>query len=239
VSQPSKDGTIKERLIFCPPFAVTILELFFYSKLCSFFTRNDGSSIVMGNSQMFLYNLNIQKKDSFKTSGDYSSYDQTLPSILICASMFLFSELIDFESNPYFKNLFWRLNGYIMYGHCYHTSIGLQKRKRGIFSGTVITNLADGVCNLMLVSPFLSGSGSVDIRVGGDDIVIFSENKVNTELISEGVLSTYDMKLNFLESDKYNKGDPSMQFLGSKWTVSGPERPLMRMVLGCCIWKSK
>jgi hypothetical protein len=30
-----------------------------------------------------------------------------------------------------------------------------------------------------------------------------------------------------------------MQFLGSKWTVSGPERPLMRMILGCCMWKNK
>jgi hypothetical protein len=106
VSQPSKDGSIKERLIFCPPFAVTVLELFFYSNLCSFFTRNDSSSIMMGNSQMDLYRMNIAYTDKFKASGDYSSYDQTLPSYLIYSSMFVFSQLLDFKDNTYLENLF-------------------------------------------------------------------------------------------------------------------------------------
>jgi hypothetical protein len=106
VSQPSKSGKIKQRLIFCPPFAVTILELYFYSNLCSFFTRNDSSSIVMGQSQMDLYNMNIKYKDYFKMTGDYTSYDQTLPSYLICASMFVFSQLLDFQGNTYLEKLF-------------------------------------------------------------------------------------------------------------------------------------
>jgi hypothetical protein len=47
------------------------------------------------------------------------------------------------------------------------------------------------------------------------------------------------MKLNFEGDDQYEIGNPSMQFLGSKWSISGPERSIMRMVLGCCMWKSK
>jgi hypothetical protein len=216
VSQPSKDGEIKERLIFCPPFAVTVLELFFYSNLCSFFTRNDSSSIVMGQSQMDLYNMNIKYKDFYKVSGDYSQYDQTLPSYLIATSMLVFSQLIDFNGSSYFQELFWKLNGYIMYGHCYHTEIGLQKRKRGIFSGTVITNLVDGCVNLMVLSTFLDLQEEVTIYVGGDDNILFSKKPLSVGKISEGVDSFYNMKLNFEGDDQYEIGNPSMQFLGSK-----------------------
>jgi len=67
VSQPSKSGKIKQRLIFCPPFAVTVLELFFYANLCDSFNRNNRSSIVMGYSQMDLFNMNLDFKDYYKS----------------------------------------------------------------------------------------------------------------------------------------------------------------------------
>lgn len=104
IFQPSKTGNLKNRLIFCPPFAVTILELVVFSKTCDFFTRNDRSSIVMGNSQMDLFNLNLKHKKEFKYSGDYSSYDQTLPSLLICTIFFMLFHLFDFSPSGEDKN---------------------------------------------------------------------------------------------------------------------------------------
>jgi hypothetical protein len=87
----------------------------------------------------------------------------------------------------------------------------------------------------MVLSTFLLPEERVNIFVGGDDNILFSDKPIDTQNISNKVTKFYNMKLNFNECDKYNKGDPSMQFLGSKWTVSGPERPLMRMILGCCM----
>jgi hypothetical protein len=52
VTQPSKEGKLKQRIIFCPPFAVTVLELVVFSKLTDKFTRNEESDIVMGFSQL-------------------------------------------------------------------------------------------------------------------------------------------------------------------------------------------
>jgi len=99
ITQPSKSGKLKQRIVFCPPFAVTILELMFYSLLCDFFTRNSNTSIFMGFGQIDLFNLNKDNVASNKSSGDYSSFDQSLPSVFICAALFIFSLMIDFSSS--------------------------------------------------------------------------------------------------------------------------------------------
>lgn len=111
VHQPGKSGKLKQRIVFCPPFAVTVLELFFFSLLCDIFTRKTDSSIFMGFSQMDMFKLSQEKTDRYKMSGDYSNFDQTLPSVLICASLFIFSCLINFgpegsKTQVYYEKLY-------------------------------------------------------------------------------------------------------------------------------------
>jgi len=109
VTQPSKTGKLKQRLIFCPPLAVTILELVMFSKVCDYFTQNSDSSLMMGNSQLQLFEMCISMTKYAKTSGDYSSYDRTIPSNIICMILKMFSFMIDFNDesvNSYREDLF-------------------------------------------------------------------------------------------------------------------------------------
>jgi hypothetical protein len=68
----------------------------------------------------------------------------------------------------------------------------------------------------MVLSAFLVPRGIDDIYVGGDDNIIFSNKPIDTNKIEIQTKRMFEMKLNFNECDKYNLGDPSMQFLGSK-----------------------
>jgi len=71
--------------VYCPPFAVTILELYFGLNIVDYFKVIEGEGlrqlpIVSGSRQVDLFNFNISIKDYNKVSGDYSSYDRTIPS---------------------------------------------------------------------------------------------------------------------------------------------------------------
>jgi len=71
--------------VYCPPFAVTILELYFGLNIVDYFKVKEGEGlrqlpIVSGSRQVDLFNFNISIKDYNKVSGDYSSYDRTIPS---------------------------------------------------------------------------------------------------------------------------------------------------------------
>jgi hypothetical protein len=103
-----------------------------------------------------------------------------------------------------------------LYGHCFHTETGLLKRKRGIFSGTVITNLVDGCVNLLLLGSSRFINEEVDVFVGGDDNIIFSKGRIPSDVVSNFINRKFGVMLSFNEEDKYKIGNPVMQFLGSK-----------------------
>jgi len=106
-----------------------------------------------------------------------------------------------------------------MFGHAYHPDTGFIRRRRGIFSGTVITNLADGFCNLAVLGLSLAPKDRNQIsciKVGGDDNVIFSARKIDTDYVVRYVSNKFKMKLNFDPTHMFDPGQPFMQFLGSK-----------------------
>jgi hypothetical protein len=83
VIQASKSGKYKNRLVYCPPFKITVLETIFGAELTESFLGNNESSIFVGHRQTDIYNLVQDIKMFNKYSGDYSSYDQTIPSFII------------------------------------------------------------------------------------------------------------------------------------------------------------
>jgi hypothetical protein len=105
-----------------------------------------------------------------------------------------------------------------MYGHAYHPKVGTIKRCRGIFSGTVVTNLMDGCVNIAVLGLSVTSDDKntlIDIKVGGDDNVLFSGGKIDIDYIVSGV-SRLGMKLNFDPDHMFSSMQPFMQFLGSK-----------------------
>lgn len=76
----SGNSGYKGRLVFCPPFAITILEYMFSIHLNDYFIESKTSSIMIGDLQKELYELMLSFKDKWKYTGDYSDYDRTIPS---------------------------------------------------------------------------------------------------------------------------------------------------------------
>jgi hypothetical protein len=232
VVQASKSGKYKRRLVYCPPFAVTILELYFGLNIQKFFVGNKLSSIVIGHKQLHLYDLNLGLGDFYKASGDYSSYDQTLPSFFIKLSFEILKSFYSFN-NEYESGLYDRLVSYIMHGHIFHPHCGTINRKRGIASGSVFTNLVDSILNLLVMNyvSHLIGKEYRHIYVCGDDNLLATDTILNVQRISHMIKKIFNMSIEFTEKGIVDKGCSNSLFLGSYWTEDGPERELKRMIL--------
>jgi hypothetical protein len=156
----------------------------------------------------------------YKTTGDFSAYDQTIPSILLALSMFMYKHLIGIadSGSPVTESLYLDLCGYILYAHAYHPKTGTIKRQRGIFSGTVITNLCDGTTNLAILGYALRNNNDliedIKTKICGDDNLLITSSKLDSStLVSE--VSKIGMKVNYLDTESYESGEQFCSFLGS------------------------
>jgi len=232
VVQASKSGKYKPRLVYCPPFAITVLENVFGIPVLDHFVGNTNTSIIIGHSQMHLYNMNISEKDYFKASGDFSSYDQSIPSIIIKLSFEIIKSLYVFK-NGYEEQLYDKMVNYVIAGHIFHPSIGTVLRKRGIASGSVFTNLIDSISNLLIINyvTTIIGFDYHKLLVCGDDNKIVSNKLLNVGTVSSLVKRIFNMNIDFPREGLVNKGSANSLFLGSYWSVDGPKRALFRMIL--------
>lgn len=217
VYQPSGSG-YKGRLVYCPPLQITLLEIIFGLSFTEYLLDSEDSSLVMGDTQPVLYSL-MKKYNSkqSKFTGDYSSYDQTIPSELIATSMFMLKaklKLSDFQSNVYDK-----LVSYIMHSHIYHPLCGFTFRKRGIISGSYYTNIVDGLTNLLMIS-YSSRCLNMDIddiKVCGDDNLIVHTSPINRKLLSKFLLDAFGVVHKVEKEDiAYPNSNYLGSFLGSK-----------------------
>lgn len=236
--QPSKKGKLKLRLVYCPPFAITILELYFGINVTDHFKNNLDTSVSSGLRQKDLYDLCQRNKEKFKISGDYSSYDQTIPSFII-NYCFEFIKMFFKFSNSYEESLYYNMVRFVIAGKIYHPQVGVFSRKRGIASGSVFTNLIDSLCNIFIIH-YLSGNGNfIPMIVGGDDNVLLTNTKVNNIEISAFATNLLGMKLIFDTDNMFDKGVSKMHFLGSVFDDDGPKRDILRMSLSSSYLKSK
>jgi hypothetical protein len=151
VVQASKSNKYKRRLVYCPPFAITVLETIFGGLVTDSFLNNDNTAIFIGHKQIKIHNL-IQSLTNFnKYSGDYSSYDQTIPSFIIAQSFEIIKNRYQFR-NKFEEEMFDEVVSYNLYGPIYHPKTGVIHRNRGICSGSVFTNLIDSVANLLMIN---------------------------------------------------------------------------------------
>jgi len=234
VCQPGKSGQYKGRLVYCPPFAITVLELIFGLSVTKHFVGSYDTSIIIGHRQIDLYNLNMAIKDKHKASGDYSSYDQTIPSFIIKICFEIIKNLYDFKSN-YEEQMYDKLVSYVMHGHIYHPITGYIHRKRGIASGSVFTNLVDSMANLIIVnySSVIMNKDLGRFLVCGDDNLISTSSVLNTSNLERIVSKVFNMSLTFDKDHMFQAGVPHSHFLGSYWSEDGPERDVKRMILSC------
>jgi len=125
---------------------------------------------------------------------------------------------------------------YNLYGHVYHPTIGTVYKKRGICSGSVFTNLIDGISNLLLInySFAILGKGYQHIYVCGDDNLISTNTVLDVRCLVHIWKQYFNMDIEYLPENISTKGMWGIQFLGSYWTRDGPERPIMRMILSAC-----
>jgi hypothetical protein len=213
VTQPGKEGKLKKRLVYCPPMEITILEIMFGLTFAQSYLGNHDHPVFSGNSQLDLFNLNINHKSKEKVSLDYSSFDQTLhPFFLGLAFEFIVVHSTYSDSE---KTIFRKIIDYVMFCHVYHPITGTIKRERGIISGSFYTNLCDSISNLFILNyAYSSLKKAPDIYVGGDDAVIFTDTKIDFQQVQR-TTTQLGMEAGITPNSAHRSGTAKMFFLGS------------------------
>jgi len=110
---------------------------------------------------------------------------------------------------------------YVISGHIYHPKTGFIKRRRGIASGSVFTNLVDSLANVFILNyclPKNTGKSNpikINFKVGGDDNVLYSKNKFDYLAICRNANVFLHMILNIDEKHVFERGVQKCHFLGS------------------------
>lgn len=124
---------------------------------------------------------------------------------------------------------------YVVHGTVYHPESGRVSRARGIISGSAFTNIVDGIANLIMLSYSSKALGidTHDIKVCGDDNLILTNQEIKIEQLIQYQNKTFGVMNNVESTDSICPNQDFLgSFLGSRWTMSGPERDIKRMVRG-------
>jgi hypothetical protein len=132
--------------------------------------------------------------------------------------------------------MFDKIVDYNLYSPIYHPKIGIVNKKRGICSGSVFTNLIDGISNILMISYIncITNFDFIHLKVCGDDNLICTNTEVSINALSKIAKSIFDVDLYFNHDMIISSNIGEAHFLGSYWTKQGPERPISRMILSCC-----
>jgi hypothetical protein len=104
VNQAGKKGDIKKRVIINPTLTFTVIEMVFGIKFIDFFLSVEDSDVRFGDTMKDTYKLINHIKSLFKVPIDFSDYDQTIPSEILCTTFYLLRGLI--ELNTFEEKLF-------------------------------------------------------------------------------------------------------------------------------------
>lgn len=210
VVQPGKSGTFKNRLIFAPPIEITILEMIYGIEITDFFLNTKDSSIVVGKTQIELYDHGMAKiYPHNKVAGDYSSFDQKMPSMFIQTSFSIIKYLLNLT--PFQERIFSLVISYFMHCRIYHPITGTCFREKGIYSGSFFTSVIGSMCNVCCLH-YATQDDFVEY-VSGDDLILTTFKGSTLRCLSD-IVSKLGMELNFsrtLPRDEYG-----WDFLGSK-----------------------
>jgi hypothetical protein len=167
---PSDSGTLKRRHVYCPPFAVTVIEAIYGGSLLSYFKDSD-SCIFIGRTQLQISQHVQSRKDLFQLSLDFKRFDLSIPSYLIFLAFDLIKQVL--VLTPKHSYLYDKLVEYICFAHVYHPRVGTVLRRRGLISGSYFTNLLDSVINTIVIVYALISTDQlkhiVGMSVHGDD----------------------------------------------------------------------
>lgn len=96
VYQPSDKG-YKGRVIYMPPMEITVLEIMLGNAIQEYLVQSKETVMKIGKMQIDLYDLMVSISSKHKVTGDFSSYDITVPSFLLLASSDILKSLVKMD----------------------------------------------------------------------------------------------------------------------------------------------
>jgi hypothetical protein len=235
----------KTRLVWGFPYSMTVVEGLVAWPLLQWFkshqtsmafattTMNLGTRLrVSSYHNRYVYSLDMSQFDAhvsreliytaFSVLETWFDSDEVEPT-----SGMTVHELFKFVRNYFLYSAIVMPNGRMYYG-----------RDHGVPSGSYFTQMIDSVVNVILAgtvaSRFHLHLNKQDVFVLGDDLLLFSNRKVDLDEVSHFVKSHLGIQLHGSEKSSVTKFDEPIKFLGRVWTNGVPsieqEEIISRMV---------
>lgn len=230
----------KHRLIAVFPHVVTVLEYVFAQPFFEFFMNRKGQTFYsygscwIENRQFWIECQNYRNTVEI----DWTSFDNTVPNILIQIFYLNLEKFIDFTNFPNLRVVF----KFIMNYHMYATVLSydgespftVENKQSGVLSGSVFTNFLDSWVNLFVINYccLKTGSEIPEIaRVMGDDYVSALDTSAHDWLssVSRHAKQTFGM---IVSSDKSTVHLPGERifYMGFSFDDRVKERELIHIM---------
>lgn len=224
----------KTRLVWGYPYSMTVIEgLFAYPLL----QRFKGASTPMAFAQTTMVlgtNLRIASyHKEWVYSLDMSQFDATISSQLIRKAFKIISTWFDLNeiepiSGVRYKEIFDLVVDYFI-----KTPIVMPDgnvyfgKNHGVPSGSYFTQLVDSIVNVIIIGSiseaFSLHASKEDLFVLGDDVLFFSNRRVNLDALADYANKTFGVKMHGSEKSTVTRFDEPIHFLGRVWTNGLPD----------------
>jgi hypothetical protein len=228
---------LKYRLVFAITYTIVCIEKYYDIKWKAIIKPNGG--IAVGLTQLEI-SSNVQRfKPYYTYSFDATAFDHSIPQVLMVLSYTVLSKA--FALSPYQVRTLNYLRNVMLTLPLFHPQIELTERKRGLNSGSGLTNTVGSIAMYVMHAMALKRYCRMNnincnvigiILVSSDDSLIGCRCKINTDAYIKLFAYMFGVTLELEASTP--PGKCNAVFLGSNWTDGQPTRSINRMFGRIC-----
>lgn len=239
LTRTAKGG--KSRLVWGYPMSMTLLEGSVARPLLEQFKGGvTPMAFATTNKTLGAKILSASQNNKYWYSLDASQFDATIQASIIKVAFNIIRSWFDLSTEYYEEKTVGDVFN-IIEDYFIHTPIVMptgnkkvrgqgilhQGKRHGVPSGSYFTQLIDSISNIIVLGTLSSKFGFMvnqyDCFVLGDDLLFFTNSKLQLEPLAEYASSAFGMKFNDLKSELGKTNEP-VPFLGRVWKLGIPTR---------------
>lgn len=235
----------KTRLVWGYPFSMTIIEsLIAYNINQEFKSANTPMAFAMTSGHLGTKLRVASYRNKWAYSMDMSAYDSSISAPLIRVAFDILRtwynlDQVEPESGKTVREIFQMVESYFITTPIVMPDGNIYKGKRhGVPSGSFFTQIIDSIVNVIIAGTISAKFGlnvdARDIFVLGDDLLIWSNRKVDIDKIGQYIMYTFGIRVHQAPKSSVYRFDDVIKFLGRDWDNGLPtldeEGILQRMV---------
>jgi len=223
----------KTRLVWGYPYSMTVIEgLLAYPLIQRFKDGVTPMAFALPSGALGTKLVVASYHNEFAYSIDMSAYDSSISSSLIKEAFKILRTWFDLDAiepvtGKTVRDIFRLVEKYFTTSHIVMPDGHVYKgRRHGVPSGSYFTQVVDSIVNVIIAgtisSRFSMNVDKKEIFVLGDDLLMWSNRKIDLDIIARYASGVFNIQFNPDKSRRYDHDEP-VHYLGRDWPNGLPD----------------